>query len=336
MTIQLIRSLTDFQDLKEIWNDLLASSASHVPFLRHEYLSAWWQTLGGGEWESGELTIVLERNRNGHVTGIAPLFISANQVMLLGSHQISDYLDLICPPDHLEDFTSKLLHFLYSDSFPPWEKLVFYNLPENSPTPSCMERSAARLGWRVHSQRSDPAPFVKLPVSWEAYLNLLEDRYRQEVERKLRKAESYFLPVSWYITKEWDKLDQEMDAFLELMANRPDKKAFLTSGMIGQMKLTARAAFQDGWLQLAFLVVGDLKVAGYLNFDYGGKILIYNSGYNPLFENISPGWVLLCKIIQQAIQRGKSEIDFMRGDEPYKYQFGGKDRNLVALEISPQ
>jgi CelD/BcsL family acetyltransferase involved in cellulose biosynthesis len=120
------------------------------------------------------------------------------------------------------------------------------------------------------------------------------------------------------------------------MANRPDKKAFLTSGMIGQMKLTARVAFQDGWLQLAFLVVGDLKVAGYLNFDYGGKILIYNSGYNPLFENISPGWVLLCKIIQQAIQRGKSEIDFMRGDEPYKYQFGGKDRNLVALEISPQ
>jgi len=39
----------------EDWNNLLAQSITHVPFLRHEYLSVWWQTQGGGEWTAHNL-----------------------------------------------------------------------------------------------------------------------------------------------------------------------------------------------------------------------------------------------------------------------------------------
>ena len=38
------------EELESEWNALLEESVTHVPFLRHEYLSAWWQTHGGGEW----------------------------------------------------------------------------------------------------------------------------------------------------------------------------------------------------------------------------------------------------------------------------------------------
>jgi len=129
-------------------------------------------------------------------------------------------------------------------------------------------------------------------------------------------------------------MDIEMDQFLGLMANNPDKAAFLTPEMVIQMKTSARQAFREGWLQLAFLVIGDIKAAGYLNFDFDGKIWIYNSGINSMFENISPGWVLLSKIIQWSIEQGKSEVDLMRGSEAYKYNFGGIDRQVLRLEIS--
>lgn len=36
MHLATIRSLPELDILKEEWNDLLAISASHVPFLRHE------------------------------------------------------------------------------------------------------------------------------------------------------------------------------------------------------------------------------------------------------------------------------------------------------------
>jgi CelD/BcsL family acetyltransferase involved in cellulose biosynthesis len=51
-----------------------------------------------------------------------------------------------------------------------------------------------------------------------------------------------------------------------------------------------------------------------------------------MFENIYPGWVLLGKLIQWSIKDGKTKFDFMRGDEPYKYHFGGKDCKVVRLQ----
>jgi CelD/BcsL family acetyltransferase involved in cellulose biosynthesis len=87
-------------------------------------------------------------------------------------------------------------------------------------------------------------------------------------------------------------------------------------------------------MQLAFMKVGDIKAAGYFIFDFNNQIWVYNSGINPLFENLSPGWVLLSKIIQWAIDNKRTGLDFMRGDETYKYQFGGVDKKVLKVEIT--
>ncbi len=334
MTIQLIQSDSDFFNLKHEWNALLQDSASHVPFLRHEYLFGWWKTLGGGEWERGTLSILIERDANNTLVGAAPLFMVDQQVRFLGSVEIADYLDLITPIENISSFIEGIFHFLASGDFPEWQSLIFDNMLENSPSLEHIEKVATELGFNFSQKVIQPAPYLPLPKTWNDYLNALEDRYSHEVKRKIRKAEGYFLPIDWYIVSDSETVAHEMENFLELMANNPDKKEFLTDAMYQQLVASAKSAFQEGWLQLAFLTVGDLKVAGYLNFDFDGKIWVYNSGINPLFENLSPGWVLLSYLIQWSIQEGKTEIDFMRGDEAYKYQFGGINKNILQLKIS--
>jgi len=209
-----------------------------------------------------------------------------------------------------------------------------YNLPEGSPTILSVEEEAVTAGFQTKLDIIQPAPAIQLPSNWQAYLDSLEDRYQQEISRKNRNADSYFLPVDWYIVDEEEDLEQELDDFMDLMANNPDKKRFLTDQMRKQIKDSSRAAFAEGWLQLVFLIVGNVKAAGYLNFDFDEKIWIYNSGINSVFENLSPGWVLLSKIINWSIEQGRTELDFMRGDEIYKYQFGGIDQNVLHLHIS--
>ena len=334
MTIERIHSAPEFLQLKEDWNALLSQSASHVPFLRHEFQSQWWFNLGGGEWDSGDLSILLRRDSNHKLTGIAPFFISNQKMHFIGSYEISDYLDLIVSPEDLSGFITDIFDYLSSDLAPTWKTVDLYNLPENSPTISLMEEAAKAAGFQTKVETIQPAPAVQLPSNWQAYLDSLEDRYRQEISRKNRNADSYFLPVDWYIVNEEHDLDQELDDFLTLMANNLEKEKFLTDQMKKQIKDSARAAFDEGWLQLAFLTVGNIKAAGYLNFDYNEKIWIYNSGINSVFENLSPGWVLLSKIINWSIEQGKTELDFMRGDEIYKYQFGGIDQNVLHLQIS--
>lgn len=334
MSLELIQTTPEFSALQEEWNALLSSSASRVPFLRHEYLAAWWQTLGGGEWQTGKLAILANRDPEGNLTAIAPLFSTDQRVMFLGSYQISDYLDFIASEEELASFIPSLFSQLSEGGFPEWKTLDLYNLREDSPSLAYLEAEASQAGFSFHQEVIQPAPYLKLPGSWQAYLESLKDRYRREIEKKIASADQYFLPVSWYIVEAEESLDQELDDFLELMANHPQKAEFLTEQMIQQIKLSAREAFQAGWLQLAFLQVGDIKAGGYLNFDYENQILVYNSGINPLFENLSPGWVLLGKLIQWAIENGRDELDFMRGDEPYKYQFGGIDKHLLRIEIS--
>ena len=334
MTIEIIQSTPDFLSLKEDWNNLLSSSASHVPFLRHEYLASWWSTLGGGEWNQGALTILIDRDADGSLAAVAPIFISKGQVMFLGSFEISDYLDFIAPPEKLSSFIPALFTYLQAGNFPAWKELVLYNLREDSPSLEFLKEGANHAGFKIIQEMIQPAPYLQLPNTWQGYLDGLKDRYRREINKKLTKAEGYFLPISWYIVQEESSLKAELDDFLKLMANHPQKKEFLTDTMIDQIRLSAIAGFREGWLQLAFLQVGDLKAAGYLNFDFNNRIWIYNSGIDPLFENLSPGWVLLGKIIQWAIDHGRVGLDFMRGDETYKYQFGGVEKKVLRVKIT--
>ena len=75
------------------------------------------------------------------------------------------------------------------------------------------------------------------------------------------------------------------------------------------------------------------KAAGYLNFDYQDRIWVYNSGMDRQFMDISPGWVLLGHLLQWANENKRTEFDFMRGGEEYKYRFGGVDKLVVRAKI---
>jgi hypothetical protein len=144
-------------------------------------------------------------------------------------------------------------------------------------------------------------------------------------------------PARWYIvnheTTPENDLDAEMDAFMALMAMDPEKERFLTGPMRQQMLLSAHAAYRNGWLQLAFIESDGQKAGGYLNFDYADHIWVYNSGINFAFRELSPGWVLLGHLLKWANENKRRAFDFMRGDEDYKYRFGGVNRYVARAVV---
>jgi CelD/BcsL family acetyltransferase involved in cellulose biosynthesis len=339
MRLEVIQSLKAVEALSDEWNDLLSCcSASHVPFLRNEYLTTWWKTLGGGEWQHGELFVITAHDEDEGLAGIAPLFFTQNRegepaMLLIGSIEISDYLDLIVRTKALPQFMDQLLDLLASDQAPSWKVLDLYNLPDYSPTLAALQEAAERRGWIYQQQALQKSPYITLPGDWETYLAGIDKKQRHEIRRKIRRAEENEVPVRWYIVEDETTLDHEIEEFLGLMAQDPEKERFLTPAMRTQMHLAVQAAFKGGWLQFAFLVVGGEKAAGYLNFDYHGHIWVYNSGLNFNFREISPGWVLLGYLLQWANEHQRAAFDFMRGDEEYKYRFGAIDRYIYRATV---
>lgn len=327
----------DFSELDpNEWNDLLSESISDVPFLRYEYLSAWWSTRGGGEWPQTETELILVSAREGErLVGIAPLFLGEHEdqraLMLIGSIEISDYLDLIVRAEDLSRFLSGLLGLLASDPARAWSAIDWYNLPDPSPTSAALEAESALRGWDFIQEPFRPSLYVPLPGDFDAYLMNIDKKQRHEIRRKMRRAEGSEQNVRWYIVEDESALDAEIDDFLSLMANDPKKEEFLTGVMRAQMRTSVHAAFKAGWLQLAFLEADGKKAAGYLNFDYGNRIWVYNSGLDFSYRELSPGWVLLGYLLQWANEHGRSEFDFMRGDEDYKVKFGGLKRDVMRV-----
>jgi CelD/BcsL family acetyltransferase involved in cellulose biosynthesis len=214
-----------------------------------------------------------------------------------------------------------------------WKSLRWDNIVDVSPTRKALAKLAATRGWQLEDHVLQPAPYIILPGNFEAYLSGIKKKQRHEIRRKMRRAAAYEEPVRWYIVEDPNELDEAIEICCALMAQDPQKQAFLTQAMRSQMRLLVHAAFRAGWLQLAFLKVGERVAAGYLNFDYANRIWVYNSGTHPDFLHLSPGWVLLAHLLQWANENGRREFDFMRGDEAYKYRFGAIDRFVHRIVI---
>ncbi|QRN82195.1 GNAT family N-acetyltransferase [Chloroflexota bacterium] len=339
MEFKKIENFNAFAKYTDDWNALLKQSVSPVPFLTPEYLSAWWQTRGGSEWPEDSELILITAFEGDELVGIAPLFAAKNQdgipaLMFIGAVEVSDYLDFIVTAEMLPAFLSGLLDFLInSDSIPSWDVLDLHNLLDSSPTLAALQAEAKKRGWQHQQSRLQPSPIVALPGDFEAYLMSLEKKQRHEIRRKLRNAEADPVEPGMYFVEDPDILDAEVNAFINMMAQDPEKKAFLTAPMRAHMHNVARAALENGWLHLSFYTLDGKKAAAHFSFIWEDRLWLYNSGWEWEFRSYSPGWLLLANLLRWATENDITAFDFMRGDEDYKYKFGGVDRFVERVVI---
>jgi CelD/BcsL family acetyltransferase involved in cellulose biosynthesis len=63
-----------------------------------------------------------------------------------------------------------------------------------------------------------------------------------------------------------------------------------------------------------------------------GKVYYYyTSGFSPGFKKFSPGSILIFKIVENAVQNGIKQINFLKGGEEYKYKWGAKDNYTYKI-----
>lgn len=327
----------DFSEISpEAWNALVEQSIADTPFSRYEYLSRWWETLGGGEWQTAEL-VLISATENDQLIGVAPLFMAEydgqQALLLVGSIEISDYLDLIVREGDLTSFLSGLLGFLNSQPSIKWSVLDWYNLPDSSTTLAALKTEAEKRSWAHHEAIYRPTPRIPLHGSFEDYLSRIDKKQRHEIRRKMRRAAESEKNVRFNVVNGTENIDKEIDAFFHLMMQSPEKEQFLHPAMREQMTATILNAHKHGYLWLAFLEIDGARTAASLNFDYKNKLWGYNSGVSSEHRDLSPGWVLLAHTIQWCCENGRYEFDFMRGDEEYKYRFGGVNRYVMRVRV---
>lgn len=256
-------------------------------------------------------------------------------VRLVGGVAVTDYLDIIAPPAQAEAAWRAVLAY-WAERRAEWDVLDLHSLPPGSPARTLVPRLAAEYGWACWTEIEETCPVVQLPADWEAYQAALDKKARHELRRKLRRAEGAPTSPTWRLVKDPAALPAAMDEFIALHRRSDAAKAvFMDPRMEAFFRSLIPALAATGWLELAVLDVGDRPAAAYLSFEYGGRIYLYNSGYDPEFSDLSAGFVLLAHRIGAAVAAGVSCFDFLRGDERYKYELGGADHFLYRVLLRP-
>ncbi len=260
MELKHIRNFSEIR--RDDWDALLVKSETDFPFLKFGYQRSWWEFKGGGEWPLDSDLHLIAGYQDGSLAAIAPLFSPSNtdekKLLLLGSIEISDYLDFICPHHDKKEFLGLMLNFFHSE-MNEIRQIDLVNIPEKSTTIELLKAISGEYGWVSDIQPAYHTPVIHLAQDWETYLAGIDKKQRHEIRRKLRRADENSDTVKWYIANNRDTLDSEIEAFFTLMEMDADKESFLTPQMRAQMSDVIHWAFDEGYLQLSFMQIKFFK-----------------------------------------------------------------------------
>ncbi|MFQ5896806.1 MAG: GNAT family N-acetyltransferase [Candidatus Methylomirabilia bacterium] len=313
---------------EKTWNGFLEQSAAPVPFLTWQWQSLWWKAFGHGR----ALSILQVADSTGRPVGVLPLYEhTPGAWQLVGGVDVSDYLDLLAVRGHEEASWAALLHYRAADS-DAWD---LHCLRAASLTVSLLPRLAPAAGLSARIRREERCPVLALPDSWDGLLERLPGKDRHELKRKIRRLERQWPEARVRSHASPAGLQEAMTTFLALhRKSGAGKRRFMDQRMEEFFREVASSLVAKGWLRLWFLERDEAPVAAFLCLEFAGSVALYNSGFDPARAAFSPGIVLLCHVIRDAIDRRFARVDFLRGEERYKYAFGPVPEDLFNVVVA--
>lgn len=309
------------------WGALVARARLPSPFLSWSWQTEWVRAFAPGR----RLEIIQVTDAAGQLAGVLPLCeLGPGRLQLLGGADVSDYLDLIAVAGREEAVWAALLE-ARGTSRDVWE---LHSIPAASPTVTALPALAAAAGVAADATVEEQCPVLALPASWDAYLGALSGKHRHELTRKLRRMQREAPDARAAAAGEPAAVAARLPDFLRLhRASRAGKAKFMDARMEAFFRGITAALAGRRELRLWFLDTGAGPLASFITLEWGDRVGLYNSGFEPSQAALSPGLVLLAHVIQDAIARGKARFDFLRGEERYKYEFGPSPEPVYAVRV---
>lgn len=91
---------------------------------------------------------------------------------------------------------------------------------------------------------------------------------------------------------------------------------------------------QNAWLDLSFLYADNDAISAVFGFKYDGRFYYSNQTFSPTYSEYSPGSLHVLHLIQEAIEVGIKEFDFLKGAEAYKFLWTHLTRDNTQVIIA--
>lgn len=318
--------LAERESLREQWNALVFQMEKPEVFYTWEWAAALSRAP-----ESGVEPWIATAYEGDELVGVAALAKSSatNAGFLAGN--TADYCDFISLPGRRREFVAQVLQSVREAGI---RKLALANIPADSATVAELRdnrsyKSFLRTGY-ICAQ-------VRLGTEEERQL-LVSGLQQKKVFRRSLNALQRLGPVS---------LQHEMSGSKEHVIDRfcsTHVERFLSTGRISNLasaprreflKELARLLAEKGWFDLTILRVGSWVLALNYGFRFHGTWFWYQPTIVNKFEELSPGYCLLAKIVEDACRNPEVRmVDLGLGAEEYKERFANAERTTLYVTLT--
>lgn len=292
--------------LEPEWWELWRACPAATPFASPAWLLPWWTAF-----RPGRLATLAVR-QDGRLAGLAPLWLEdgpqGRRLLPLGLG-ITDHLDVLLDPDAPGAGAALVEAVL---SLPGWD---VWSLEELAP-----DAMALRLPL-PGAESADHGACPVLSLEGEHIPSAKRRKLRMSLNRVARRSGQVIEP---------DDLSSFLDGLIALHGARWRER-----GEPGVLDDPAVRRFHEaalprlaaaGLTRLFTLTIEDRVAGAYYGLHHRGRAYAYLGGFDPAFAFESPGTVLMGHAIEAARREGAREFDLLRGQEPYKYEWGAVDR----------
>jgi CelD/BcsL family acetyltransferase involved in cellulose biosynthesis len=302
-------------------------------FVTPEWFGAWLDNYGN----SDEPAVPVARRADGSLFGLMPLVLARSgrpRTLRFAGAAHADRLHPVCLQEDELSVASTAVATMTAAS-PDWTVAVLDNVDARASWWQALARASAVLG--VATYRDTVLPIIELDTGdWDGYLANRPRNFREQARRYPRRLARKH-SVHFRRTTDESELDRDMATLFRLHDARwaPRGGSSLESQRVRRFHVDfARSALRQGWLRLWFLEIDDVEVAAWYGWRLGDSYAYYQAGFDPAWQHLSVGFVLMVHTVRSAIEEGASRYELLLGEEAYKSRFANAGESVHTVTLS--
>lgn len=331
--IEVVTDAERFVAVRDAWQCLWVKSGGYI-FQSHDWISGW---LGGVTSRRDIKLLTALAWDADRLAGVMPCAVHKRRgfgVLHFTAQSFSDFCDCLIDPE--EDRAVVLAQL--------WAGLVqaagfdLINLQQIRPDACCRaffeSLPSAGAAWRVEPQER----CLRIDNHWPngvAFFRSLNKKARNNHTRGKRILTELGGDVRFSVVEPGDPAGTLIEEILRLKeiwlrANDPRSPMFGPDGAV--LRKMIDHARLSGLAKIFTLQTGGKIAAASINFVYHDRVEAYLTSYDAEFERASPGTILIVESAQWCFDRKMKLIDFLRGEEAFKFRLANAETLLSTVK----
>lgn len=328
----------EFAAIRESWTKLYDAQPHRTPFLHWNWFEAFWSEmeLGGrhpailSAWEGSELIGVAPAQPGSRRFGGIRCVVGGG----LENEHSPQFNWILAPEPEKAQASARVLVGALGDLAGQPHALAWNNAPAGDPTTLTVLRALTDAGYRVYLKPDRYQRVIHFPNGADHLVSTLSANMRQRLRRGWKNLERRG-QIGFENVAGSPELDVHLNAAWTLeresWKGRAGSAVALNPALRRFYDRLAAKLAPEKMILLFMLRCDDTLVAfAYCALDRGTVFGIKLS-YNENFASASPGYLLICKIMEWAHARGISTLNLGGHESMFKAHWGGEPIEIASL-----